>query len=131
MKPLTISPLDAFDDEDLAAWHATYFEATVHGREHSTPWMLDHLTTTAATEHGRSIISTEAAYPHDAPADGSEQPSVEFLVHRGFKFGLGDVQRALDLPVDTGLLQRLADEAEPHHVDGSDLHLGHTLRSRT
>ena len=181
MKPLTISPLDASKDEDLRAWHATYFEATVHGREHSTPWMLEevraelraenpgtkalawggyvdgqvavtgtlylplkdnlkqawldvatspalrnrgfgsamleHLTTTAATEHGRSIFSTGAAYPYDAPTDGSGQPNVEFLVHRGFAFGLGDVQRALDLPVDSALLQRLVDEAAPHHGD--------------
>jgi len=181
MKQLMIEPLDASNATDLKAWHATYFEAAVYGREHSTPWMLEevraeltadnpgtkvlawggfvdgqvvvtgtlnlplkdnlrqawldvatlpalrsrgygtamleHLSTTAATEHGRSTLATEAAYPHDAPADGSGQPNVEFLLRRGFKFGLGDVQRALDLPADSGLLQRLADEALPHHVD--------------
>lgn len=181
MNALMIAPLDVSNDEALKAWHATYFEATVHGREHSTPWMLEevraelraanpgtkvlafggyvdgqvvvtgsldlplkdnlkqawldvatlpalrnrgygsamleHLTTKAVTDHNRSIFSTMAAYPYDAPAEGSGQPNVEFLLYRGFSFGLGDVQRALDLPVDTGRLQQLADEARPHHGD--------------
>lgn len=78
--------------------------------------MLDHLAV-EATRHGRSVLSAEASYPYDGPADGAGHPYVEFLVHRGFTFGLGDVQRVLDLPVDEELLQLLVDEAAPHHRD--------------
>lgn len=38
-----ISPLDPTDAEELAAWHATYLAADLHGRVHPTPWMLEEM----------------------------------------------------------------------------------------
>ena len=78
--------------------------------------MLEHLVD-EARGRGRSIIATEASYPYDGPADGAGQQNVDFLLRRGFTFGLGDVQRALDLPVDDTLLEELASEAATHHRD--------------
>ena len=43
-------------------------------------------------------------------------PNADFLTRHGFAFALGDVKRALDLPVDDALLERLAAEAAPHHA---------------
>ena len=77
--------------------------------------MLVHLEA-VAREHGRSVLVTETATPYDGPADGAGHPNVEFLVHRGFTFALGDVMRVLDLPADEALLRRLADEAAVHHA---------------
>ncbi len=175
-----IQEVDPFDEQAVAAWHATYFASAIFERPHATPWvleemradlradnpgekavayrglvdgrvavaatmhlplkdnlkqawieintlpalrnqgrgslMLDHLTE-AALGQGRSILTTEASYPYDGPPDGAGHPYVEFLLHRGFTFGLGDVQRVLDLPADESLLERLISEAEPHHRD--------------
>jgi GNAT superfamily N-acetyltransferase len=175
---LEIVAIDPFDDAALAAWHATYFASTTHGREFSTPWMLEEVrallrsdnpgqdvlgwaglvdrevvvhgvmnlplkdnlkqvwlevnTHPAHREQGhggamlehlveegrrrsRSIFATEACYPYDGPADGVGRANVDFLLHRGFTFGLGDVQRVLDLPADQALLEELVAEAAPHH----------------
>ena len=84
------------------------------GRGHGTR-MLQHLET-IARGHGRAVVNAEAAWPHDAPADGSGTPGADFLRSRGFTLGLVDVMRSLDLPVDTDLLGRLAAEAAPHHA---------------
>lgn len=78
--------------------------------------MLRHLTELAVA-HGRSTLSTDASWPYDAPADGAGHPNADFLTHRGFRFSLGDVKRALDLPVDDGRLDRLAAESAPWHKD--------------
>ncbi len=75
------------------------------------------LLTQVARQHDRSILATEASYPYDGPPDGAGHLYVEFLRHRGFDFGLGDVQRVLGLPVPESLLQQLMAEAEPHHRD--------------
>ncbi len=77
--------------------------------------MLEHVVTTAR-EHGRTVLATEACYPYDGAADGRGNDNVDFLLHRGFAFGLGNVQRVLDLPADEALLRRLADEAAPAHA---------------
>jgi RimJ/RimL family protein N-acetyltransferase len=175
---LKIMPLDATDADALAAWHATYLDSTTHGREFSTPWMLEEVRAeltmenpgekalawsgvvgdqvavtgmmalplkdnlkqawieintlpslrnrgygsamleqlvASAREHDRTVLVTEACYPYDLSADGSGHPYVEFLRRRGFTFGLGDVQRVLDLPVDEELLQTMVAKAAPHH----------------
>jgi GNAT superfamily N-acetyltransferase len=75
-----------------------------------------------AAEHGRTVLDVEADWPYDAPADGAGCPGPDFLTHRGYRFGLGDVHRTLDLPVADALLDRLAAEAAPHHT-------AYTLRS--
>jgi GNAT superfamily N-acetyltransferase len=76
--------------------------------------VLDHLEQ-VARNHGRGVLLTEVTYPYDAPADGAGTPYVEFARRRGYTFGLGNVQRVLDLPVDEDLLRRLVAKAEPHH----------------
>ncbi|HET6652054.1 MAG TPA: GNAT family N-acetyltransferase [Nocardioides sp.] len=40
---MEIRALDAWDDAALAAFHATYHAADVHGREHAAPWMLEEM----------------------------------------------------------------------------------------
>jgi GNAT superfamily N-acetyltransferase len=78
--------------------------------------MLAHVTDVARSE-GRHVLSTEAATPYDGPADGAGHPNADFLTRRGFRFGLSDVMRVLDLPADPALLERLAGAAAPHHAD--------------
>lgn len=43
MTAAEIRALDPFDDEALAAWHATYLAADSVGRAHATPWMLEEM----------------------------------------------------------------------------------------
>ena len=76
--------------------------------------MLAHLTDRAVGQ-GRNTLNADALWDHDAPADGAGTPNAGFLTAHGFVFSLGDVKRALDLPVDPGLLDRLAAEAAPRH----------------
>ena len=64
---------------------------------------------------GRTKLLAETAYPYDAPANGAGQPGADFLTSRGFEFGLADVKRVLDLPVDEGILAGLAAQAAPLH----------------
>jgi GNAT superfamily N-acetyltransferase len=41
---LRIEPVDPFDDDGVAAWHAVYAEAQVAGNEdHATPWQLGEM----------------------------------------------------------------------------------------
>ncbi|MGH3445434.1 MAG: GNAT family N-acetyltransferase [Nocardioidaceae bacterium] len=77
--------------------------------------MLTHLTDLAREENRRTLHAA-AAVPYDGPADGAGHPNADFLTHRGFTIGIGDVMRVLDLPADVGLLERLADEAASHHT---------------
>jgi GNAT superfamily N-acetyltransferase len=77
--------------------------------------MLEHLTAVALA-NGRTTLTADGSWPYDRPADGAGEPTAEFLSHHGFTFSLGDVKRALDLPVDDALLDRLAGESAPHHA---------------
>ena len=61
--------------------------------------MLAHLERCAVAE-GRTLLDTETFYPGDAPADGAGHDNADFLTHRGYVFGLGDVHRRLELPAD-------------------------------
>ena len=87
----------------------------VRGRGHGSA-MLDHLTA-LARQHARTVLVVELVYPYDAPSDGSGEANVDFATRRGFTLAISDVQRVLDLPADEQLLQRLVDEAAPHHTD--------------
>jgi GNAT superfamily N-acetyltransferase len=40
---MEIRRLDAADPEAMAAWHATYLAAQVHGQDHPSPWMLEEM----------------------------------------------------------------------------------------
>ena len=77
--------------------------------------MLEFLEQRAVAE-GRRLLNTETFYPGDAPTDGAGHDNADFLTHRGYVFGLGDVHRRLELPADPVLLDRLAEEAAPHHA---------------
>ncbi|WP_156393636.1 GNAT family N-acetyltransferase [Nocardioides sp. Root140] len=65
---------------------------------------------------GRTRLLAECSYPIDAPQDGSGHPYADFLRHRGFTFGIGDVQRILDLPVPEDDLHALVDSAASSHA---------------
>jgi GNAT superfamily N-acetyltransferase len=77
--------------------------------------LLEHLTTVAVT-HGRSTLNADAVWPVHGRPDGVGTPNADFLTRHGFSFSLGDVKRALDLPVDEALLDRLAAEAASRHA---------------
>ena len=80
----------------------------------------------AAVAEGRTLLNTETFYPGDAPADGAGHDNADFLTHRGYVFGLGDVHRRLELPAAPALLDRLASEAAPHHAAYQIAHLAWT-----
>lgn len=91
-----------------------------HRRDGHGSAMLEHLVARAVA-HGRDTLQVEAEWGYDEPADGAGTAGADFLTGHGFTFSLGDVKRALALPVDEALLDRLAREAAPHHT-------GYTLR---
>jgi GNAT superfamily N-acetyltransferase len=99
--------------------HIGYVDVAVHSdhrRQGHGSAMLAHLTD-VAVDQGRNTLNADAVWAYDAPADGAGTANADFLTAHGFVFGLGDVKRALDLPVDDALLDRLAAEAGPHHAD--------------
>lgn len=102
--------LDNTDHARVGVWTHPDHRRQGHGSA-----MLAHIEK-VALEHGRNILDADACYPYDAPADGAGHPNADFLTHRGFRFGLGDVNRRLDLPVSEELLERLAADAAPHHA---------------
>lgn len=77
--------------------------------------MLAHLEA-VARDRDRTLLAANSAWPLDAPVDGAGTAGGEFLTARGYKFGLGDVQRMLPLPVADQLLDELAAEAAPRHT---------------
>lgn len=83
--------------------------------------LLRHVEGVAAAA-GRVLVDAETQWPADGPADGAGTAGVEFLRRHGYAFGLGDVQRVADLPLDEGLLAELAAETAPYHQ-------GYALRS--
>ena len=84
--------------------HIGYVDVAVHPehrrRGHGSA-MLAHLTDVAVAQ-GRNTLNADAAWAYDASADGAGTTNADFLTAHGFVFGLGDVKRALDLPVDDG-----------------------------
>lgn len=106
---LTLPQLDNLDSADVQV--AVHPE--VRRRRIGTA-LLTHLEAVAA-EHGRTRLDAMAEWLHDGPADGSGVPGVEFGRVHGYRFGLGEVQRELTLPVDAALLEASAREVAPHH----------------
>jgi GNAT superfamily N-acetyltransferase len=79
----------------------------------------------AAAAHGRTRLGTEVRWRHEHGTSGHDaggSRDVRFAEAAGYRLGLSDVQRWLDLPVDGALLDDLAAEAAPHHA-------GYELRS--
>ncbi len=78
--------------------------------------MLAHLEAVAAGE-GRGRFDAEAQWPYAGPPDGAGSAGVEFARSHGYAFGIGDVQRVLDLPVAEEVLDDLARSCAPYHRD--------------
>jgi GNAT superfamily N-acetyltransferase len=67
-----IISVDPDDDDALAAWYATYYASTVHGREHATPWMLDELRPQLqATDTGSTVLAWSAVEEGEVVAIGT------------------------------------------------------------
>ncbi|MBA2699005.1 MAG: GNAT family N-acetyltransferase [Nocardioidaceae bacterium] len=67
-----------------------------------------------AQRRGRTTLTTAVGYPTDAD---ESHPDRRFATKHGYSFSQVDVHRVLDLPADQALLQRLREDAEPHHRD--------------
>ncbi len=104
------------DNLDVA-WGNVWTHPDHRRRGHGSA-MLEHLAG-VARERGRSTLTTEVAVPYDSPEDGTGHPDADFALARGFALDLSNVVRILDLPVEEDRVQRLADEAAPHHRDYS------------
>ena len=85
-----------------------------HRRRGHARRMLAHLEDEVRAR-GRSKLLVESAYPYAAAPDGAGEPGPDFLISHGFRFGIADVKRAVDLPIDDDLLAQLLGEAAPHH----------------
>lgn len=109
--------------DNLATAHVEVSTHPDHRRCGYGSAMLEHLVACCRDE-GRSVLLAEADFPTDAPADGAGEEGPTFLTRHGFTFGLGDVMRVVDLPVEVALLDDLAAEAAEHHS-------GYTLRRFT
>lgn len=64
---------------------------------------------------GRTRIGADAWWPVAAGPHGAGQASVAWLEARGFRLGVAEVLRVLDLPVDVAVLDALAAEAAAVH----------------
>lgn len=102
-------------DNQHMAWVELHTHPDHRNRGHGSA-MLERVAD-VARQHGRRTLTVEPSYPYECPPDGSGHPNVEFLRHRGFTLGIGDVMRVLDLPVDESTLEGLVRAAEPHHRD--------------
>jgi GNAT superfamily N-acetyltransferase len=102
------------DNLDLA-WGSAWTHPAHRGRGHGTA-VLDHLLD-VARDRGRTTFTTEVFVPYDSPEDGAGHPDADWALRRGFVLDISNVVRVLDLPVDEEQVQRLADDAAPHHGD--------------
>lgn len=99
---------------------AAFVEVTVHpdhqGRGHGRA-MVEHVER-AAAQAGRTRLTAEVRWRHEHGTDGHQDGGardVRFAEAAGFRLGLSDVQRWLDVPVDDGLLDELEAEAAAKH----------------
>ncbi|WP_217182913.1 GNAT family N-acetyltransferase [Streptomyces sp. AC495_CC817] len=63
-----------------------------------------------AREAARTTAQGSTSWPYELGADGATSPGREFARRHGYALALGDVQNRLDLPLDPGLLDRIAAE---------------------
>jgi GNAT superfamily N-acetyltransferase len=107
---LSLRLLDNLDGAEIDV----HVRPDVRRRGHGTR-MLEHVEALAAAA-GRTRFDTRAQWRHDGPADGAGVPGTEFARARGYRYGIGEVQRELPLPVPDDRLAELAAAAAPHHA---------------
>src|SRR5262245_46243345 len=105
--------LPLMDNRDLA--EINVYTHPDHLRRGHGSRLLQHLET-LMRDRGRTKLLAQSAYPLDAPADGTGSPGPDFLVSHGYSFALGDIRRTLELPVADEVLDRLSEDAAPHHL---------------
>ncbi|WP_408896695.1 GNAT family N-acetyltransferase [Nocardioides sp. R1-1] len=76
--------------------------------------VLDRLEELAGAA-GRNRLDARAQWPGDGPTDGAGTAGIAFAARRGYRFGIGEVQRELALPVPDDRLAALAADAARHH----------------
>lgn len=105
-------------DNTSTAMVATYVHPRAARRGHGTA-VLRHLEKRAVAA-GRTVLTAEASWAYDLPGgrlgDGTLVGPLAFAARHGYALALEDVMRELALPVDTGLLDALAEQAAPHHA---------------
>jgi GNAT superfamily N-acetyltransferase len=92
------------------AWVMPWVEPAHRGRGIGSA-VLDHLVEVCRAERRRDLI-TETAYPLDRQHD---HPHRRFAEEHGFALANTEICRTLGLPVDEGLLERLAEQSADHH----------------
>ena len=65
-------------------------------------------------EHGRTTLTGESSYSFDRRDD---HPTLLWARKNGFEVANIEIHRMLELPMETGVLQTMAAECAPHHVD--------------
>jgi GNAT superfamily N-acetyltransferase len=73
--------------------------------------LLGHVEEHARTTRGRTILRVQAR------AGDGQEGNRRFAERHGYRPAMTEVERRLPLPVDPGLLDRLAAEAATHHTD--------------
>jgi GNAT superfamily N-acetyltransferase len=108
--------------ENLTAASVEVAVAPAHQRRGHGRAMLAHVERAAATA-GRNRLTTEIGFRYEHGTSGHEgdgSRDVAFAEAAGFRLGISDVQRWLDVPVADALLDELAAEAASRH-DGYEL----------
>ncbi len=88
-----------------------------HRRRGYATQMVERLYADLRPAGPRRCSSRNVDFAFDRGPDGTGEPGVEFLRGQGFKLGLGDVQRSLELPVEEAVLDALLEGAAPYHRD--------------
>jgi GNAT superfamily N-acetyltransferase len=106
--------LPKLDNTETAEFHLNVVPA--HRRNGAGSALLAEVEGRARAA-GRKVLIGMTGYPIDGPVDGAGSAQVEFLFSRGFTFGLGDVQRVLDLPAPAALLDSLLEQGAARQGD--------------
>jgi RimJ/RimL family protein N-acetyltransferase len=100
------------DNRDTA-WAGVWTPPTHRGRGYGSA-VLDHLLE-VVREDRRDTVVVAVHVPFSAPVDGAGHPDVEWCTRRGFTLDISNVVRTLELPAPEAHLDRLAEQAAPHH----------------
>ncbi|CAM3311021.1 GNAT family N-acetyltransferase [Nocardioides dubius] len=107
-----VSELEVYElDNRELAWFKVYTLPQRRGQGVGTA-LLEHAEAQARAL-GRPRMLTEVVFDYDLPVDGAGSKDAEFVIRRGFRLGIGDVQRVLRLPIADDVLTGLAGQAAP------------------